>query len=227
MTSNFYRGTDADVVAGSANFAALLATGFASYGITSGQQAEFAALNATLQSAYSTAVSPSTRTPSAVRGKNIAIRNMRASAMMLAKIISATPTVTDSQLVGLGLLPRPRRTAVARPDSGPVIEVLSVRGNTVSLRLREGGDSTRRGKPVGVSGAALYSFVGTVPPTDERGWTFEALTSRVKADITFPAGIPPGSQVWFTAFWFNQRKQRGPAATKVTTNLQGGVAMAA
>ena len=35
MTSNFYRGTDAEIVAGSANFAALLATGFASYGMAS------------------------------------------------------------------------------------------------------------------------------------------------------------------------------------------------
>ena len=108
-----------------------------------------------------------------------------------------------------------------------MIDILSVRGNTVSLRLHEGGDSTRRGKPVGVNGAALYSFVGAVPPTDERDWTFEGLTSRVKADITFPGGVPPGSQVWFTAFWFNQRKQNGPAATPVTTNLQGGMAMAA
>jgi hypothetical protein len=227
MTSNFYRGVDADVVAGSANFASLLATGFASYGITSVQQAAFAALNAALQSAYSAAVSPSTRTPGSVMAKNTAIRNVRANAILLGKIISATPSVTDSQLVGLGLLPRSGRTPVARPDSAPAIEVLSVRGNTVSLRLREGGDSSRRGKPVGVSGAAVYSFVGAVPPTDERGWTFEALTSRVKTDVEFPNRVAPGSRVWFTAFWFNQRKQSGPAATPVTTNLQGGAAMAA
>jgi hypothetical protein len=227
MTSNFYRGTDAEVVAGSASFASLLATGFASYGITSGQQAVFAELNATLQSAYAAAVAPGTRTPVAVRAKNIAIRNVRANAIHLGKIISATPTVTDAQLVELGLLPRSGRTPVPRPDSAPVIEVLSVRGNTASLRLREGGDSTRRGKPAGVSGAAVYSFVGAVPPTDERAWTFEALTSRVKIDVEFPSRVTPGSRVWFTAFWFNQRKQRGPAATPVTTNLQGGMAMAA
>jgi hypothetical protein len=108
-----------------------------------------------------------------------------------------------------------------------VIDIVSVRGNTVNLRLHEAGDSSRRGKPAGVNGAAIYSFVGAVPPTDEREWTFEGLTSKVKIDITFPGSVTPGSKVWFTAFWFNQRKQNGPAADCVTTNLQGGGAMAA
>ena len=108
-----------------------------------------------------------------------------------------------------------------------MIDILSVRGNTVTLRLHAAGDSSRRGKPAGVNGAAVYSFVGAVPPTDERAWTFEGLTSKVKIEVTFPGTVTPGSQVWFTAFWFNERKQNGPAATKVTTNLQGGGAMAA
>jgi hypothetical protein len=224
---NFYRGTDAEIVAGSAAFASMIATGFASYGLTSAQQTAFAALNTTLQAAYLAAVSPSTRTPGAIQGKNTAIREMRANAILLSKIIYATPTVTDEQLVDLGLLPRPSRAAVPPPDSAPVIDIESVRGNTVTLRLHEAGDSSRRGKPAGVSGAALYSFCGAVAPTDEAGWTFEGLTSKVKTSVSFPNTVAPGSKVWFTAFWFNERKQNGPAADSVTTNLQGGGAMAA
>ena len=168
-----------------------------------------------------------TRTPVAVEAKNIALQNMRANAVLLAKIIYATATVNDSQLIALGLLPRSGRTPVPPPATAPVIDILSAVGNTVKIRLHAAGDSSRRGKPAGCDGAAVYSFVGAVPPTDEAAWRFEGITSRTRVDVSFPSTVAPGSQVWFTAFWFNERKQNGPAATKVTTNLPGGGAMAA
>jgi hypothetical protein len=227
MTRNFYFGRNADIVAGSANFASLIAAGFASYGLTNAQSTAFGTLNTSLQSSYTAAVGPTTRTPAAVEGLKTAIRNMRANAILLAKIIYATETVTDEQLVGLGLLPRASRAAVPAPATAPVIDIDSVRGNVVNLRLHADGEATRRGKPAGVNGAAVYSFVGAVPPTDERAWTFEGLTSKVKVSVTFPSDVAPGAQVWFTAFWFNERKQNGPAATKVTTNVQGGGVMVA
>jgi hypothetical protein len=228
MSHNFYFGKHADVVAGSANFASLIATGFASYGLTSAQSTAFGTLNTALQSAYSAAVNPPTRTPVTVEALGVALRAMRVSAINLAKIVYSTTTVNDSQLVALGLLPRSARTPIPRPDSAPVIDILTAVGNTVTIRLHAGGDSSSRGKPAGVDGAAIYSFVGATPPTDEAAWKFEGLASKVnKVPIAFPGTVEPGSQVWFTAFWFNERKQNGPAATKVTTNLPGGAAMAA
>src|SRR6478752_3486747 len=99
MARNFYFGKDADIVTGSANFASLIATGFASYGLTSAQSTAFGTLNTALQSAYSAAVNPTTRTPVTVEAKTIAIKNMRASAINLAKIVYSTATVNDSQLM--------------------------------------------------------------------------------------------------------------------------------
>jgi hypothetical protein len=228
MPHNFYFGKHADVVAGSANFASLIATGFASYGLTTGQATAFGTLDTALQSAYSAAVNPPTRTPVTVEALRVALRAMRVSAINLAKIIYSTTTVNDSQLVGLGLLPRSARTPIPAPATKPVIDILTTVGNTVTIRLHAEGDPSSRGKPAGVDGAAIYSFVGAVPPTEETAWKFEGLVSRVnKIPIAFPSTVAPGSQVWFTAFWFNERKQNGPAATKVTTNLPGGAAMAA
>ncbi len=227
MPRNFYFGKDAEIVAGSANFAALISAAPTTYGLTAAQATTFSALDAALQSAYTAAVEPSTRTPVSVEAKTLAIQNMRANAVLLAKIVYATPTVNDSQLVALGLLPRASRTPVPPPATAPVIDILSAVGNTVKIRLHADGDSSKRGKPDGVDGAAVYSFVGAVPPTEENAWNFEGITSRTRVDITFPGTVTPGSQVWFTAFWFNERKQNGPAATKVTTNLPGGGAMAA
>ena len=86
---------------------------------------------------------------------------------------------------------------------------------------------TRRGKPAGVDGLSVFSFVGTSAPTDEANWKFEGNTTRTVVDVLFPATVVPGAKVWFTAFYFNARKQRGPAATAVGTNIAGGSAMAA
>lgn len=227
MAQNFYHGRDADVVAGAANFAALINSSPSSYGLTSAQAAAFGLLDAALQDAYSAAITPSTRTPVAVEAKNVAIRNMRVSAVNLSKIAYATPTVSDAQLISLGLLPRPTRTPIPAPAEAPVIDVISVTGNTVKLRLHAAGEPTRRGKPTGVDGASVFSFVGAAPPATEAEWTFQVMTGRPILDVTFPPKTAAGAKVWFTAFWFNGRKQNGPAASPVGTNIPGNAAMAA
>jgi hypothetical protein len=226
MARNFYFGKDADIVAGSANFASLIATGFASYGLTTGQATAFGTLNTALQSAYSASVNPSTRTPVTVEAKNVALHNMRVSAVNLAKIVYSTATVNDSQLVALGLLPRSSRTPVPPPANAPDIDIVSVSGNTVRIRLHEAG-STRRGKPVGVDGASVFSFVGATPPDETSEWNFEGVTAKTVVNVAFPPATAPGAKVWFTAFWFNERKQSGPASAPVGTNIPGGGAMAA
>src|SRR4051812_43604695 len=157
MARNFYYGKDADIVAGSANFASLITSGFASYGLTTGQATAFGTLNTALQSAYTAAVNPPTRGPVSIEAKNVALHNMRVSAINLAKIVYSTTTVNDSQLVALGLLPRPSRTPIPARATAPVIDIVSTTGNPVKLRLHEAGDSTRRGKPAGVDGASVFS----------------------------------------------------------------------
>lgn len=227
MARNFYYGKDADIVAGSANFSTLITAAPTTYGLVAGQATAFATLNTALQSAYSASINPSTRTSVTVEAKNVALHNMRVSAVNLAKIIYSTTTVNDSQLVSLGLLPRSSRTPIPAPSEAPIIDIVSVTGSTVKIRLHAADDSTRRGKPAGVDGAVVFSYVGAAAPNVESEWTNEGITSKTVVDIAFPAETPGGSKVWFTAFWFNPRKQNGPAATPVSTNIAGGSAMAA
>ena len=227
MARNFYYGKDADVVAGSGNFAALISASAPTYGLLPAQATAFGVLNSALQSAYTDAVSPPTRGPVSIQAKNQALHNMRVSAINLAKIAYSTPSVSDTQLVELGLLPRPSRSPVPPPATAPGIDILSVSGNTVKLRLHQAGESTKRGKPAGVDGASVFSFIGAAPPDTEAEWTFEGVAGKTTIDITFPAGTAPGAQVWFTEFWFNDRKQNGPAAIAVGTKIPGNAAMAA
>jgi len=224
MARNFYYGNGATVVAGSANFASLIATGFASYGLTSAQSTSFGTLNTALQSAYSAAIEPTTRTRVTITTKNQAIKTLRASAILLAKIIYATPTVTDAQLVGLGLLPRSSRTPVPAPTTAPVVEVRSVSGRLVNLRLHS-ADSERRGMEHGARGANVYSYVGATPPTDPRDYHFEGMTTRTITQILFPNAVASGATVWLSACWVSARGQLGPASAPVNFTLQGGAVL--
>jgi hypothetical protein len=96
----------------------------------------------------------------------------------------------------------------------------------VRLKLRD-ITVVRRGRPPGVAGAVVFSFVGATPPTSLADWRFEQNTSKTSLEINFPATVPPGARVWFTAFWFNPRAQNGPASAPTGINIPGGMAMAA
>ena len=224
MPRNFYYGKTADVVAGSDNFASLIATGFAGYGLTSAQATAFGTLNAALQTAWSESFEPTTRTRVAIATRNQAVKNMRASAILLAKIIYATPTVSDAQLVGLGLLPRATRTPIPAPTTAPVVEVGVVSGRVVNLRLHP-ADAERRGIEAGARGANVYSYVGPTPPTDPRDYHFEGMATRAITQVLFPNDVPSGATVWLSACWVSGRGQTGPASAPVSFTLQGGAAL--
>jgi hypothetical protein len=224
MSRNFYYRITADAVAGSANFASLIATGFASYGLTSAQSTGFGTLNTALQSAWTDATEPTTRTRITIAQKNLCLRNMRANAVLLAKIIYATPTVTDAQLIGLGLLPRATRTPVPAPTTAPVVEVGVVSGRLVNLRLHS-ADSERRGMEHGAKGANVYSYVGATPPDDARDYHFEGMTTRTRTQVLFPDTVAGGATVWLSARWVSARGQLSPASAPVSFTLQGGAAV--
>jgi hypothetical protein len=222
MGQNFYHGKDADIVAGSANFASKIATGFASYGLTSAQSTAFGLLNTALQSAYTAAVTPSTRTPIAIGDKDLAITNMRKSAVSLSKIIYATSTVTDPMLESLGLLPRPVPAPRPVPSEPPVVELISCANRLVKIKLHGASPDSSRGKPFGAQCANIFSFVGSAPPSDGRAYHFEGATTRAYTEILFPDTLAPGSTIWISACWVSARGERGNGSTPISFILQGG-----
>ena len=221
MPRNFYMGKEADVVSGCNNFAQLIASDPASYGISSEEATAFGELNATLQSTYLASANPSTRTTVAVAAKNTALLEMRNYAMLLTKIMYLKPTVSDEQLIGLGLSPRQGRSPATIPETSPRIAVVSVIGRTVKLRVTEAG-STSRGMPYGAAGANIFSFVGTTPPTDARDYRFEKMTTRATIDLQFDNSIASGATVWLSACWVSTRGKTSIASDPMNFTLQGG-----
>lgn len=141
-------------------------------------------------------------------------------------IVQGSNSVSDANKADIGVHVRKTNpTPIPPPDQGPVVSVVSTIGNTVQIRLRDAARPSRRARPAGAVGASVFSAVAATPPTTEAAWTFEGVTSKELVDVVFPAETAAGAKVWFTAFWFNNRKESSPAATPVGTNLPGGAAM--
>jgi hypothetical protein len=224
MAKNFYFGKQADIVAGSANFAALLTAAPTTYGLVASQATAFATLNTALQTAYAAAISPATRTRTAVEANRQAIENMRKTAILYGKIITATPTVTDAQLVALGLLPRSSPAPRPIPLIPPVLTIVSVVNRLVTIKIRPGG-SDSRSKPNGTAGAQVFSYSGPTAPSDPRLYHYEGLATRGTAQVQFPDTIANGSTVWLAAGWVTQRGLPCQACTPVQVIIQGGAVL--
>lgn len=146
----------------------------------------------------------------------------------LYAIVQSSNAVSPANKEDVGVVVRKvHPTPIPVPGEAPGIAVIATVGNTVKIRLFDVTDPTRRRRPPGTDGASVFSFVGAAAPTEESGWNFEGNSGVSDVSITFPSGTPAGAKVWFTAAWFNGRKQRGPAASPVGTNMPGGAAMAA
>jgi hypothetical protein len=103
MAGSFFTGTDKELYDGTKNFASMILTDFADYGLTSGQNTNYQTLSGNYVAAYDACTVPSTKTKGATAAKNTAKFALKLVASDLAKIIEGQSDVTDQQKVDLGL----------------------------------------------------------------------------------------------------------------------------
>jgi hypothetical protein len=221
--ADFIPGTDAGVLSFATNYSTVITANAVALGLTASQ----ATLLATKVSGYSTSLSastdPSTRGPATVLAKDTARRDLVAYVRTLARIIQANPAVTDAQRFELGLPIRRVPGSIPPPAEAPDVDVKSVSGRTIMIRIHRSTGS-RRGKPDGVAGANVYGHVGATPPASLADWTYEGHVSRPnRVEVVLPADVPGGSTVWLCANWFNPRGQAGATSAPVSTNIPGGI----
>ena len=158
----------------------------------------------------------------------IARDQLKDNARLLARNIQANAGVTAEQKTELGLTVKADPTSINPPTMKPQGDIVAVSGRTVTAQFHDPENPTRRGKPDGVAGIAVFSHVGTSqPPDDPEAWTFQGNTTRTRVSVEFDSSVPGSATVWLRAFYFNPRMQSGPASDPVSTNLQAGSAMAA
>lgn len=225
MSNGFLPDKDAALLAWGTNFSTLITATPTTYGLVAGQATSFAALLTSYSTAL-TACNPGVRNKAAVLTKNTARAALKTSARLLARIVEGQATVTNAQKATLGLNVRATPTPIPPPAFAPQIDIVSVVGRTVKIRMHNTETSPKRGKPAGVKGAAVFSFVGATPPAELSGYKFEGNTTVTVVDIVFPDSVAAGATVWIIAMWFNERAQNGPAATPVNAVIQYGLSMA-
>ena len=223
--ASFLPNKDAALLAWGANLYAVANLAPTTYGLTTGQCTAFN----TLLTAYQTALAacdPGVRSKAAVLAKNNAKAALKTNARFLAKLVEGTSTVTNAQKATLGLNVRAMPSPIPAPAFAPQVDIVSVIGRTVKVRLHNSETAGKRGKPAGVKGAAVFSYVGATAPTDPTLYQFEGNTTLTVVDVAFPGTVAAGATVWITAMWFNERTQSGPAAAPVQAIIQYGMSMA-
>jgi hypothetical protein len=221
MGTSFLPTTDNALLAWSLNFSTLISATPTTYGLSATQATAYATLHSQYSAALATATNPTTRTKANVAAKNTARDALKTDARLLAKIVDGQATVTNQQRIQLGLNVRTVPTPVPVPSLPPEMDIVSVVGRTVKIRVHNSA-TTKRARPAGVTGTTIFSYVGATPPNDVTAWTFQGNTSKTVVDIAFGNTLAAGSQVWLCAFWYNGKGQSGPACTPVTTYLAGG-----
>lgn len=203
---------DADLVQWSGNFARQLAKSPGVYGVTPEAVAGLVAAQQAFAQKYAAAQSRVTRTPVSVQAKDTAREVMIGEARPLAALVRAQKSTTNHQLIVLGLRSRRKaRRGVARPRVAPQVRVGLVEGRRLSVRILERSTGRCR-KPKDVSSAVLMYWCGDSLPREASAWRLWGVTGRLREVVELSEGVPPGTKVWLTAFWQNERHDQGPWA---------------
>ena len=218
MSKPFYQLSDPSLNLWATQAGGTLGDAAEAFHVLPAQAAELVARAAAFDAALVAWNDPATRTPIASAEKSARRAELLDYARYLMSSINANPLTTDAQREALGIRPRRRPTPVPAPASVPMIDLAVSGGRTITLRLH--GDENRRGKPKGVKGASLFTFVGPAVPADMDAWKFEGLTTRTTVELDFSA-VAGGqaATVWVTANWYNDRGQTGDACAPVSVNL--------
>ena len=227
MPKGMFPDTNAGLLAWMSNMSTILTASGLQYGISVPQSTALANLVSIYGASLSLAQDPSTKTRTTVAAKNQAVVNLKSYAKLLISVIEGQFAVTNAMKISLGLKLRAIPTPIPAPGMAPALDVVSVVGWTVRIKLHDTNPSSKRGRPPFTAGANVFSFVGITPPPEVSAWKFEGSASRTVMDVIFSPTIAPGSRVFLCARWFNPRSQSGPLCSPVATNLQGGAVMAA
>jgi hypothetical protein len=131
-------------------------------------------------------------------------------AKRVAGIVRVQP-LSEAQRFEIGIPARKRPEPSPTPSRSPRLH-LTVKGKRVFASLVGAA-------PDGAIGASLFSFVGPTASTDIAAWQYQGNLGRQPAAVEFGDDVPNFATVFFTAFYFNGRKESGVAATPVEVTL--------
>lgn len=182
MGRSFYLSKSyADLYAGSNTFNNLIATGYASYGLTQPQAQSYDALNDTFAAAFLLAQAPQTRTKGTIQARNDAALPLVQKAAELAGIIENHPGVTNQQKIDLGLSVRATPSPAPAPGTPSDFKVELLGDGSVSI-------TWKANNATGLTGVT-YQVWRRFGSEGEFAYT-GAVGIKKFIDSTIPAGTP-------------------------------------
>jgi hypothetical protein len=206
--------TDDRVLDFCTNFHAVAASAPAEFGLTATRLEQYLTSLNRYSSALAVAKATETRTRIAIELKNSAKATLLRSTRSLVNVCEMFPEMTDAKRLQLGITVRKPRQPSKLPGQ-PFVKVMSVNGREVKLSIQQ--SEKTKGKPKKVVGANIMVAYGELP-TSTGGWSFVTGTGRSTTTV-FLDGVEEATTAYITAFWFNGRKETGPAANPVSVNL--------
>lgn len=217
---------DAELLAWAGNADTRITASPATFGTTAGFATSYHALYLAYSVAYAAVSTDGARSKALTAQKDATKRALTTASRELYALVQGNLSVTDANKVLLDVrIRKTEPTPVPPPTAKPSVEVLEVSGHAVRVRFKNTELAGGRGLPVGSIGLNVFTHVGPTAPADAAGWKFEAGTGRLDVTLTFASDLAPGTKVWVTGFFFNRRKESGPAADPVGVLLQGGSAL--
>jgi hypothetical protein len=189
--------------------------------IDSARLAQYVTTRDEFVTAYNTANNPTTRTKPAVTEKNARKATLIRSTRSVVDVLQAWPDMTNTLRDELGISQRGKKPEPSPIPAKAFVKVLSIDGRDVTLEIRQGVG--KAGRPRGAQGATVMIAYGAEAPAETTAWTLATNTGRTKTTITLDA-VPAACTAWISAFFWNGRKQSGPASTPVSVSLAAMVA---
>ena len=180
------------------------------WGLTTGLCTSYQGLLDTYQTNLG-AADPAIRNKQATADKDSSKQNLIDESSRLILLINATSTVTDGMKLAAGITVRATPTNVPIPATVPSLDIVSVNGRIVRVRLHDSTGEGSRRKPPQVKGATIVSFVGDSAALDPAQWTLCGTTTKSIIDVPFDSTLAAGTTVWISAMWVNEKLQAGNA----------------
>ena len=160
------------------------------------------------------------RTMTIVAGKDSKRSQLIDATRSLAATVRNHPSVTDAQLVALGLRPKTKvRRIIPTPSDSPIVKLKAIDGRRIAVRLTDTNRPTSRARPRDVALATIFTSIGGHEPSDASAWRWAASSSKTTIELTMNESAAPGTRVWVTACWQNRKADQGPLSAPVSVRL--------
>lgn len=210
MAVRYLPARDAALQTWAVAFSAQITATPTAFGLVAGQATTLAGYVTVYTNALAAATNEATRTKATVAAKNVAKNNLTANIFLLVGIIQTFPTITDSQLAGLGLTVRSTtRTPVPAPETTPLVAVLGITSRFARLVIADELTPASRARPANVVGMNFWYKVGGVAPTSTESMVFGGLLTRTPISYELPVNSI-GETVYFIGKWVTGRGLEGP-----------------